>query len=71
MILRYKGYFGSINKEQDICWGKCLMISDVVIYEAESEEGLIKEFKLAVEDYLLTCEEVGKVADIVNIVDVD
>ncbi len=70
MILRYKGYYGSVNQEQGIYWGKLLMISDPVTYEGETEEELIKEFPLAVDDYLRTCVEVGKIPEKPMIMDV-
>lgn len=36
---------------------------NLVTYEAQTTEGLKKEFELAVDDYLLHCQEVGKAPD--------
>lgn len=55
----YKGYEGSIEKDQDgTKWGKILKIRDLVTYE-DAGEGIIKSFIDAVEDYIKTCEELG------------
>lgn len=63
-VLKYKGYFGNINQEQGIFWGKVLLLdNDVITYESEDYDGLVKEFKLAVEDYLLFCEEENKLPE--------
>ena len=61
-VLEYKGYTGSIEASiEDHClFGKILFISDLVTYEAETVSDLEAEFIVAVDDYLLTCKEVGK-----------
>lgn len=61
-LLRYKGFLGSIEVSIDdnVIHGKILFIDDVVTYEAESPAQLEAEFKAAVEDYLTTCEELGR-----------
>ena len=38
-------------------------IKDLVNFESETVEGIIKEFHSAVDDYLVFCEEVGKFPD--------
>jgi predicted HicB family RNase H-like nuclease len=57
----YKGYQGSVKVSiEDNCMhGKIEFISDLVNYEAETVEQLETEFKLAVDSYLETCQEVG------------
>lgn len=55
MILKYKDYYGSVNKEQSIYWGKLLFINDSITYECETEKGLKEEYTLAVNNYLATC----------------
>lgn len=63
-VLKYKDYFGSVNQEQGIFWGKVLLLdSDVVTYEADNYEELLKEFKLAVDDYLRFCEDEYKLPE--------
>lgn len=61
-VLEYKGYSGSIEvSSEDRClFGKILFINDLVTYEAETVTDLEAEFITAVDDYLLTCKEVGK-----------
>lgn len=61
----YKGYLGSckISIIDNCLHGKIEFINDLVTYEAQTPEGLKKEFELAVDDYLLHCKEVGKTPD--------
>ena len=60
--LKYKDFYGSaeIDLEAGVCRGKLLFIDDLVTYQADTVGGLKKEFENAVEDYLVTCVEVGK-----------
>lgn len=60
--LSYKGYQGSCEADLDegFLYGKILFINDLVTYEAKDVPQLKAEFEAAVEDYLLTCEELGK-----------
>lgn len=60
--LHYKTFHGSSeHSPQDGCFhGTILFIDDLVTYESETLAGLQQEFEAAVEDYLETCEEVGK-----------
>lgn len=61
-IFSYKGYEGTaeVDLESMICRGKILFINDLVTYEASSPVKLKKEFESAVDDYLETCEELGR-----------
>lgn len=61
-ILKYRGYEGSaeFDAEKLVCCGKLLFIDDLVTYESDSAPGLKKEFEAAVDDYIETCELVGK-----------
>lgn len=61
-MLEYKGYHGSVQTdlEHDVLRGKILFIADLVTYVAESPAQLKKEFEAAVDDYLETCEELGR-----------
>lgn len=58
----YGKYSGSIETDMDrkILWGKILFINDLVTYEAIDLLTLEKEFRLAVDDYVATCKEIGK-----------
>lgn len=61
-LLKYKGFVGSI----DICLetrsidGKVLFIEDLVTYSTDCISELESEFRSAVDDYLVLCEEIGK-----------
>ncbi|MEN9329085.1 MAG: hypothetical protein RLZZ484_273 [Pseudomonadota bacterium] len=61
-ILKYKDYEGTaeLDMTRRVCRGKLLFIDDVVTYEADHPDKLQAEFEAAVDDYLQTCETVGK-----------
>ncbi|HWK07693.1 MAG TPA: type II toxin-antitoxin system HicB family antitoxin [Puia sp.] len=61
-ILEYKGYYASLHfsSEDEVFYGKLLGIDDLVNFEGASVKELKKAFHEAVEDYLQTCEELGK-----------
>jgi predicted HicB family RNase H-like nuclease len=64
-ILQYKGYYASLHfsSEDDVFYGKILGIDDLVNFEGASVKDLRKAFHEAVDDYLATCEELGKEPD--------
>jgi predicted HicB family RNase H-like nuclease len=64
-IIQYKGYYAEIhfNAEDEVFYGKLIGINDLVNFEADSVKELKKAFNGAVEDYLKTCKEIGKVPD--------
>lgn len=61
-MFKYKNYEGTIQYSvPDKClYGKIAYIRDLVSYEGQSVEELEAAFKESVDDYLETCEEVGK-----------
>lgn len=63
-ILYHKGYEGTAELDMSslTCHGKVLFINDLVTYQADSPRDLEKEFMAAVDDYLETCQELGKEA---------
>jgi predicted HicB family RNase H-like nuclease len=63
--LQYKSYLGSIecSVEEGCLHGKILYITDLVTYESQTVPGLEAAFKDAVDDYLETCAQLGKVPD--------
>ena len=62
--LEHKGYVGSIQFSvcDKVYFGKIQAIKDLVSYEADKVVELEGSFIEAVEDYLLTCKELGKEA---------
>lgn len=60
--LRYKGYLGTIEPEleSNTLFGKLAFIRDTVSYEAVTLKELENEFKVSVDEYLLSCEELGR-----------
>ena len=57
----YKGYAGSIefDDEDMVFHGRILGIRDIVTFEAETAEQLVKAFHDSVDDYLAFCKEQG------------
>lgn len=61
-VMSFKGYQGTVETSlaDGVLHGKVLFINDLVTYEAHTLSQLKQEFEAAVEDYLHTCQEVGK-----------
>lgn len=61
-VMSYKGYAARIEySEEDGCFvGRIAGIGDVVSFHGESVEELRAAFVEAVDDYLETCERIGK-----------
>jgi len=60
--MKYRGYHGSVDVsiEDGVLHGKILFIDDLVTYEADTVPALQTEFRAAVDDYIQTCEELGR-----------
>ncbi len=61
--LEYKGYLGSVEYEDTYLYGKILLINDLVTFEGDSIKELKAAFEESVDDYLATCQELGKEPD--------
>jgi predicted HicB family RNase H-like nuclease len=61
-VLKYKGYEGTatLDMRRGVCRGKILLIDDLVTYEADEPKKLQAEFEAAVEDYIETCQQLGR-----------
>ena len=61
-ILEYKSYYAEVhfNSDDEVFYGKIIGINDLVSFEGTTVKELKREFQEAVEDYLLTCKELGK-----------
>jgi predicted HicB family RNase H-like nuclease len=61
-VLIYKDYRGLVeySDEDSTFYGKIFGIDDLVTFEGSSVKELKKAFHDAVDDYLETCEEIGK-----------
>ncbi|MBX3575787.1 MAG: type II toxin-antitoxin system HicB family antitoxin [Rhizobiaceae bacterium] len=57
----YKGYAGSIefDDEDRVFYGRILGLRDIVTFEAETADDLVKAFHDSVDDYLAFCKERG------------
>ena len=64
-LLKYRGYYGSygISEEDEVFYGKLEFIRDLISYEGDTAAQVVKAFHEAVDDYLLTCEEIGREAE--------
>lgn len=63
--MEYKGYVGSVefSEEDVIFYGKVMGIRSLISYEGENARELVEGFHEAVDEYLLTCEQQGKVPE--------
>jgi len=63
--MKHKGYEAVVrySEEDRVFVGEIININDVIAFDATSVEELEETFKEVVEDYLATCEEVGKSPD--------
>jgi predicted HicB family RNase H-like nuclease len=61
-IIQYQNYYASVHfsAADEVFYGKVLGINDLVSFEGASVKELKKSFKEAIEDYLETCEAIGK-----------
>ncbi|MEQ9064877.1 MAG: type II toxin-antitoxin system HicB family antitoxin [Vicingaceae bacterium] len=61
-LLKYKDYRGQVeySDEDSTFYGKILGINDLVSFEGETVDELKKAFIESVDDYIKTCESIGK-----------
>lgn len=61
-VLQYKTYYAEVHfsAEDEVFHGKIIGINDLVNFEGTTVKELKKAFQEAVDDYLETCEELGK-----------
>ncbi|MES2426914.1 MAG: type II toxin-antitoxin system HicB family antitoxin [Bacteroidota bacterium] len=64
-ILQYQNYYASVHFSavDEVFYGKILGVNDLVSFEGASVKELKVAFEEAVEDYLETCEAIGKIAE--------
>lgn len=60
--LQYKGYYAEVGISflEDTIHGKIRGISDLIMFDARTPIGLKEAFENAVDDYLETCNQLGK-----------
>lgn len=57
-LLTYKGYYGSIETEDDMFFGEVLGLNDTFIpYEGSSMAEAKQDFRNEIDDYLKTCQD--------------
>lgn len=63
--MEYKGYVGTVrfDDEAEMFYGEVADLRDVVTFQSDSVEGLKKEFRDSVDDYLDFCSERGEKPD--------
>ena len=64
-IIKHKEYYAHVqfSAEDEVFYGKILGINDLVTFEGQSVKELKKSFREAIEDYIETCTELGKVPE--------
>lgn len=57
--MEYKGYIGIVqfDEEAEIFHGEVMNLKDVITFQSDSVEGLKREFRESVDDYLEFCSE--------------
>lgn len=56
-LLSYKGYYGTIETEENILIGHVLGLKNTIIsYEGATVKELKQDFKNGIDDYLSTCQ---------------
>jgi len=57
--MEYKGYIGTVqfDEEAEIFHGEVINLKDVITFQSDSVEGLKREFRESVDDYLDFCRE--------------
>lgn len=60
--MKYKGYQAIVefSEEDNVFFGKIAFLSDLVTFEGTSVQMLEENFHKSVDDYLETCEKIGK-----------
>lgn len=63
--LNHRGYYARVefDPEDELFVGRLAGINDVIGFHGEDVAGLKRAFQDAVDDYLATCEAVGKAPD--------
>lgn len=60
--MKYNGFLGSVNYSDtdEVFYGKLECITDLITFEGTTVKELKQAFEEAVEDYIVTCKEIGK-----------
>jgi len=60
--LKFEGYTGTVVFDSDdrIFHGRLMGIMDMITFEGASVEDLEKDFRSAVDEYLKTCQRIGR-----------
>ncbi len=61
-VIKYKDYIGTVHYSSDdyVFFSQIFGINDLVNFEGGSVDELTQAFHEAVDDYILTCKEMGK-----------
>jgi len=61
-MMEYKGYFAKVDLDPEarVFHGEVVNLRDVITFEADCVEDLLKEFHESVDDYLDFCEQRGE-----------
>lgn len=58
-MLQHKGYLGSIEISNDCFCGTVQDIRSIISYKGKTAEELVANFRSAIDEYLLSCDEQG------------
>ena len=63
--MQYQGYRSTLeyDAEDGVFYGEVECVRDVIAFESDTREGLEREFRVSIDDYLAFCAENGKRPD--------
>ena len=63
--MQYRGYRSTLeyDAEDGVFYGEVECVRDVIAFQSDTREGLEREFRVSIDDYLAFCAENGRRPD--------
>ena len=63
--MQYLGYRSTLeyDAEDGVFYGEVVCVRDVIAFQSDTREGLEREFRVSIDDYLAFCAENGRRPD--------
>ena len=64
-MMQYRGYRSTLeyDAEDGVFYGEVVCVRDVISFQSDTREGLEREFRISIDDYLAFCAENGRRPD--------
>ena len=64
-MIQYRGYRSTLeyDAEDGVFYGEVECVRDVIAFQSDTREGLEREFRVSIDDYLAFCAENGRRPD--------